>query len=757
MEYGLVLRWLALYLVMLGAGLPLAALAFPRLADRGAGLSIALALAVLGVVGYWVGHVSLAAAPWVGVALLVAGGAFDPAVTPLGGEKFLDFGLLKSLLRAGSLPPEDMWFAGEPVQYYYGGHMIASLLTRLAGTEARFAYNLALAGFYAALVTAIYGLAGALGDRLGTPRRSAGALGAFFVGIASNLSTPGRLLLWLAPDGVATAVAGVAGIELERLARGPEHFHYWTASRVIEGTINEFPLFAWLNGDLHAHMMSTPLLVFTAGLLFSYSLTPAGRRWRRRALVFGAVPAVGGLLAVVNTWTFPTVAGLTFLAVGSAPAPPATLFPRSVADRLPGEGSRPLGELRRIVVAGAVAAAVVAAGVVWSVPFWLGTASGRSVSLFPSRSSLGGLLLVHGAFLLVFVVYLTRLSLPRIDDPERVGIVLCLLVAIAALVGATGVALLGALIVVGWALLRTARPGAVAAVPTAASDRDGSGTGAAASAEPDGGTGTGTGTGGVGRVGPDVPGFETVLFVAGAGLVLLVEFAYVKENAGPERMNTVFKTYSQVWVLWSLAAGAALSTLVWRHGPDLELGLSGGRWRTGFRVLAAMLVVSTSIYAGLATADQFGREPRTGEPSLDALAFVALDHPDEAPAIEWLDRREGQPNMVSAPGTNIYQWTNAPASLTGIPTVAGWNHEVGYRGRDVYRDRVRDVETIYQGAAWEQVRLLKKYDVEYIYVGPRERTAYGNVRFGGIPGITVAEEFDAVTIYRVDQSELPDR
>ncbi|HET7325168.1 MAG TPA: hypothetical protein VFJ06_12635, partial [Halococcus sp.] len=101
-----------------------------------------------------------------------------------------------------------------------------------------------------------------------------------------------------------------------------------------------------------------------------------------------------------------------------------------------------------------------------------------------------------------------------------------------------------------------------------------------------------------------------------------------------------------------------------------------------------------------------------------------------------------------------YRWVNAPASLTGIPTVAGWDHAGDYHGRKAYFERVSDVETIYQGPPKQTVRLLKKYDVQYIYVGPNERVAYDSIAFTGIDGIKVAFHTETVTIYRVDRDEL---
>ena len=790
MEYGLVVRWLAALFALGLAGAPLAALCFRRFPDRGAALALPLSLAVVGCVAYWVGHLSLIAGLVAGVAVLgglsvialrrldrgeiavgralapaavfalaflfmIAVRAVDPAVHPGGGEKFLDFGLLKSLSRTTRLPPEDVWFAGEPVQYYYGGHLLATLLAKLTVTEARYAYNLALAGFYAMVVTAAYGLAGAIAAERGRSARTAGVAAAFLVGFASNLETAGRAVLWLLPDGTTGSVAARLGIEIEGLAASPAAFGYWDASRVVPGTVNEFPLFAWLNGDLHAHMLSTPFLLLAAALWFACYCAPADAVWRRRLLAFGAVPPLAGLLAVVNTWSFPTVAGIGWLAMTFAEADPGELFPRRIAARLPATETAGFGrELARAVTALAATAVVLALGTAWSIPFWLGAASGRAVAFLPERSALGPLLVVHGAFLLVFVPYLAanaRSALPR--RSQRMALAATgSLIAVAWLADAAALGVFGPLLVVGWLVLATRRNAGSSATRPEFAD-----SGRRRPAESDGGV-----VAGDARV--STAGYETVLLVAGAGLTLLVEFAYIQENAGPGRFNTVFKTYAQIWVLFATAAGAMAAWLVDARPAGVADAMAG-RWRVAGRVLFALVVLSTSIYGGLALTDQFTSEsPVTSvdDPTLDARAFVPATHPDEAAAIAWLDDRTGQPHIVSLPGCwcnddprKPYRWVNAPSSLTGLPTVAGWSHETGYRGDAAYRERVADVETIYEGRPADQARLLAEYDVEYVYVGPNERAAYGEITVAELRGVAVARQFEEVTIYRVDRTELP--
>ncbi|GAB6861541.1 DUF2298 domain-containing protein [Haloplanus litoreus] len=768
MEYGLVLRWLVLYGGLAALGRPIAARLFVTMPGRGSGFGLPTALVVLGTVVYWVGHltfgpIALAAGVValfglalltaldrealldrrvelvdgvrpgrrtaetavvfvVAFAVLVAVRAVDPAVYPVGGEKFLDFGLLQSLDRAPRLPPEDMWFAGEPVAYYYGGHLLTAALADLSSTAPRYAYNLSLAGFYATLVSAAYGLAGAIASDRADSWRRAGLAAAFFVGVASNLVTASRLLVGVLPRPLRTDLASVVAARTrystDVVLSGLDSFSYWTASRVVPGTINEFPLFAWLNGDLHAHMMGTPFLLLGAALAFALYTTPAADVRRRRVLAFVAVPILAGFQAVVDTWSFPSLFGLLFLALALGSAAPWAILSTRVARWRGARDPAPLtAELEHLAGALTVTAVAGVLGGLLALPFLLGAGASRQIAILSAaeRASLPALLLVHGAFVVVFLAYLLdRLSVDRVVAP-LVGLGA---LGVLALTADLAVALVvGPLLIFGWAACRTDRP----------------------------------------------VGFETVLIVAGAGLVGIVELVYVRELAGPLRMNTVFKTYAQVWVLWGVAAGVALPAVVrWPGGASVPGSRS--RWlRVG---LAAAVVLATVPYAGLALSAHFDAP---ADPTLDATRFVEREHPDEAPAIAYVDGLSGRPTLLSAPATSrypgperdapappgMYGWDSSPAaSLTGVPTVAGWHHEVGYRGREPYLERVRAVDDAYTGPPARTVAVLERYGVDYVWVGPAERARYGSVGFDGVSGLTPVFENEAVTIYRVDADEL---
>jgi YYY domain-containing protein len=443
-----------------------------------------------------------------------------------------------------------------------------------------------------------------------------------------------------------------------------------------------------------------------------------------------------------------------WLALTFGPAHPATLLPSRVADRLLVlDGSTLARELARTGAALLGGFAVLFGALAWSLPFWLASASGRAVALVGDRSTLTGLLLIHGAFLAVFLPYLFDRAQPAIDDRLRAGVAALLVLGLALAGGFAALGVFGPLLIAAWLLLRGRE-----VVPTQFSrDRSDrlmtSGGYDQDSLVESGSTAAANRPSGTDSKESDV-GYETVLLSAGVGLVVLVEFLRVDTGAGPGRYNTVFKTYMQVWVLFSIAAGAILARVLAADsvGSGVRLG------RRGATAFVALLVLSTSLYGGIALADHFGDPEIRGSdgPTIDALAFVSATHPEEAAAIQWLDRQASgrQPTIISAPGVDTYSWTNAPSSLTGVPTVVGWAHEIGYRGSAIYEERVADVDRIYTGTPRQQARLLREYDVRYVYVGPVERERYGEeLGLENLRGLEVAFRNDAVTIYAVDGND----
>lgn len=769
-EYTYILLWLVAVLALWTAGLPIATRLFRGFPGCGAALALPCSFVVLTVTMYWVGHLWFGRfAPLLGVIaifivaalanrsiddiqpkayvgavivfivaffVIIAVRAVTPGIVPAGGEKFLDYSLLNAILRANVLPPEDPWFADRPVRYYYGGQLWAGILIRLTGTPPQIGYNLAVATAFGTLVTTAYGLASALADARGRSARLGGLFGAFLVGFAGNLATPVRVLFGLLSQPLALRfghdIFGAIRAEYAvaiREASSIDPFSYWWARYVIEGTLTPFPLWAFLNGDLNAYMIATPFLLLVTALCFVYYRTPESRVGSRRLLVFVAIPLVGGLLGFTSTWSVPTTIGLTWLTLHFAEADPATLLPEEIATRLSESDSHSLrAEIRRALVAASVSAITALPALAIASPFFLfHMPISRGIGFFPPRSDFVPLVLVWGVFLVLFVIFGWPRVRKQLDwwPAATIALVFVLLVVfngglILLQFDLAAVLLVAPVLLMGWWLLRSD-----AAV-----------------------------------------GYETVLIVAGAGLILSAEFVYARVypfDPNVPRWNTVFKVSMQVWILWSVGAAAALTDIFGRVRESFDDIASEPAVRAIIRstltVLVIVAILSGSALFGILSFNTHFDQTRDSQPdslTLDGTNYTETYHPAESKAIDWLDNRSGRPTIVSKPGVDTFSWVNAPSSLTGIPTVLGWSHERGYRGETAYSNRRNDVAELFTTNDTETIHmLLDRYDIRYIYVGPNERTAYdGDQDFSSVRGLTVAFRNSEVTIYRVHNTTV---
>ncbi|MDD1660359.1 MAG: DUF2298 domain-containing protein, partial [Methanomicrobiales archaeon] len=209
-------------------------------------------------------------------------------------EKVMDHAFLASIMRTPVVPPLDPWYAGGRLNiYYYGGYWMAGAIGLTTATPSSVVFNLA--------IPTVVGLA------------------------AVNLWMVGDLLLprlrWL-PAGVLLLVnpSFVLQTALQvRDAFGGGAFSLfdivWQSTRTIENAITEFPLFSFLWGDPHPHVLAIgnqAFLVFLLGFLFTrwQALTPRARGGLAllAALSLGSMPPF-------NSWDVLAYAPFTLLII----------------------------------------------------------------------------------------------------------------------------------------------------------------------------------------------------------------------------------------------------------------------------------------------------------------------------------------------------------------------------------------------------------------------------------------------------------
>lgn len=213
-------------------------------------------------------------------------------------EKYMDFGFVQSILRARYMPPADIWYAGESINYYYFGHYICAFLTRLSGIEASVTYNLMLSLIF----SLTFGLTFSLSSNmlynhgkhpLGLAIAS-GLVSAVLVTFGGNLHT------FIYAD--ALPLARKIGLYHGKLTA----YSYPEATRYIgynpptnDKTIHEFPIYSFVVSDLHAHVLDIPVVLVFLGVLAVYLFAGKGRG--RFVFLFAHLISI---MYMTNTWDF---------------------------------------------------------------------------------------------------------------------------------------------------------------------------------------------------------------------------------------------------------------------------------------------------------------------------------------------------------------------------------------------------------------------------------------------------------------------
>ena len=198
-------------------------------------------------------------------------------------EKFMDHAFLASVMRAPVVPPLDPWFAGGTLNvYYYLGYWMFGCLAIVSGVPSNIAFNLAL--------PTVFGIAAVNVYAIGT--------------LVLNRFRWLPLVIFFLPN---------PSFVYQLVQSKAMNTVLWDSTRTITNTINEYPLFSFIWGDVHAHVVSIFNQVFLLFLLlFAYqrweSLESRGK-WLLcilAALSLGSMP-------LFNTWDVLIYAPITIV------------------------------------------------------------------------------------------------------------------------------------------------------------------------------------------------------------------------------------------------------------------------------------------------------------------------------------------------------------------------------------------------------------------------------------------------------------
>ena len=706
-------------------------------------------------------------------------------------EKPMEIGFLTSTMRARWMPPHDAWLSGYGINYYYFGYVEAATLGLLSGVRPEVAFNLMSISLPALTFCGASGIVYDLLVRFRRERRK----------IARALHP----LLASVVGGLLVAIAGNA-FGFARLLTNPAavvHANFWTGigwnstrvvkDHIVSGSIaemiTEFPLFSFLLGDIHPHVLALPTVLLAVAVAIGHWLRPVhsssggvgfSLRERPEAEAHTTKPLVAragtrtetqaGTQAEAYTTNVVRAAAkfcpdvgryvLTALAIGA-------LYPTNAWDlptfALPILAAVALRRPDRWLVALARVVLLCAGSVLLYLPYYLHFKSlvgnpgdvpafiqslegepviGTIIRTFGivtwPHTSLSQFLAVFAVPLLAASALIVRGSIGRrltmTMDEQRFMLIAGIAISAVALVTRTAMLLPTGLFVVA-GMLALQRPFVRA-----------------------------TSRNGAWSVWTPMDRAMVAIAVYGALLPVIPEFVFLRD-AFDNRMNTMFKVDYQSWVLLMLVGAYGVVTLVW---TAMKFGVRSSEFGVGHQtsnieprtlnperlrlaavaVGVALLALMASVYPAVVPFQRTGHFGQQGTDfggagngwqGLDGFRYVSETNPDEFRAMQWLrDHASPDDRLAEAVGNSYgdaHGWFQSRfAASTGIPGILGWYfHEAQWRGGSeqivthALPERAADIGTLYGTTnTAEARRILVKYGITWVIVGLTEEEGEGH-------------------------------
>ncbi|MCR4641152.1 MAG: hypothetical protein K5697_03865 [Lachnospiraceae bacterium] len=186
-----------------------------------------------------------------------------------GTERMMDYGFMQSIFRTEFFPPQDFWFAGESLNYYYFGQYFMTFFTKLSFNSVAYGYNLALCTCFAFCVSFSFSLVYQwIRGRFGKKKSGAWPV-AVFGGLVLSCSASVHYLIF---NFLVPWIWDILVIPGDKPS-------YWYADstryigyhpETADKTAHEYPAYSFLLGDLHAHVINIFVVMTILALLYAW-------------------------------------------------------------------------------------------------------------------------------------------------------------------------------------------------------------------------------------------------------------------------------------------------------------------------------------------------------------------------------------------------------------------------------------------------------------------------------------------------------
>jgi len=234
----------------------------------------------------------------------------------IGTEKLMDQMMLSSAFYSSNGSVPDLWFSGYQNPYYYFAYWIYGGFIKLSGIHLTIGYNLSLSTTFSLSLMTSWAISLSLLKRIDMPKYTlylTSILSPLYLLFLTNFYILIDLFVRIPLLGsILSSLVKIKGLG------DPDHnFLFgsgWRSTRVIDNlvegksldyTIQEYPSFSFILGDLHPHVLSIPFFLSVSYLIISLTSYINERGIKSRNIIFFAIGIIIPIMGFINIWDLP--------------------------------------------------------------------------------------------------------------------------------------------------------------------------------------------------------------------------------------------------------------------------------------------------------------------------------------------------------------------------------------------------------------------------------------------------------------------
>ena len=246
--------------------------------------------------------------------------SFNPDL--LGTEKLMDFMMLSSVYNSSGGIVKDLWFSGNLNPYYYFGYWMYASILKILFIDISIGYNLLLSiTFSLAILISASISYNYLSNKFSITRKIIiSSIAPIFLVFISNIYILFEVIAKL--PGLKIFLNKILNIDGFSSSTGFFYGSSWRSTRIINSieeniskdyTINEYPSFTFLLGDLHPHLISIPFVLLTIFFITSIFMNKiADKRLFYSYFFIGFLIPINGF---INIWDLPFLLFLSIISI----------------------------------------------------------------------------------------------------------------------------------------------------------------------------------------------------------------------------------------------------------------------------------------------------------------------------------------------------------------------------------------------------------------------------------------------------------